>query len=511
MKTKTLLFLSLFLTLFSCQQQKKDKVPPIFTGTETDRGEKAIITGKIINRDVYPHVKWLEIELLDFYGNETKHTSPLTEDGMFRFEIYPITTREISFVPVEDRIVIAPGDSLYIEKDFRNIAHTVFEGTSAELNQHINAFRQKYLGRYSQPYELSFSDYKAETKKQYGETLQKLAAFQQQHNTSETFNTWAKKQVALDYYNALFLYPYQHTIRTKKELTGKEREMYYDFVKEFEAGVDNSIIMADNFKAVNVFSRYIIEENHPEFYPQINQPQLGNAHLLGEILEELKSSSTNAYLSQFTFAGFVNALYLYTHKTEWIDSNRVMIDETITDPFLRTTLNNQYNQVKAYKANPRIFSDAVLGNSYGELQGGNSLITDSANVVKHLIDSNPGKVVYVDISATWCGPCMRQMPYSKALHEALAGEPVVFVYLWLDGESERAKNIIPGLELPGIHIALTDKEWQDIVKRFNTRSSIPYYLLFDKNGVMVDFGLHLRPSEPHTKESMEKLLGKSPR
>lgn len=506
MKLKTILCITLTLSLFSCQQKEKEKLPPMFTGTETDQGEKAVITGKIMNRDVYPHVKWLEIKLLDFYGNKTTHSSPLTEDGMFRFEIYPITTREISFVPVEDRIVIAPGDSLYIEKDFRNISYTVFEGTSAELNKHINAFRNQYLDRYSQPLELPFSDYRTETKKQYDERLQKLADFQKQNNTSETFNKWAKKQVALDYYNALFLYPFQHTIRTKKELTEEDREKYYDFVKEFEAGVDNSIIMADNFKAVSSFSRYIIEENYPEFYPKINQPQLSNAHLLGEILEELKSSSTNAYLSQFTFASFVNALYLQTHKTNWIDSNRVMINETITDPFLRTTLNNQYNQVKAYKANPRIFSDAVLGNSYGELQGSNSLITDSANIVKHVLNANTGKVVYVDISATWCGPCMIQMPYSKALHEELADEPIVFVYLWLDGESERGKNIIPNLGLPGIHIALTDKEWQDIVKRFNTGSSIPYYLLFDKKGVMVDFGLHLRPSEPHTKESIEKLL-----
>ncbi|MGI6572503.1 MAG: hypothetical protein ACOX19_03595 [Fermentimonas sp.] len=38
------------------------------------------------------------------------------------------------------------------------------------------------------------------------------------------------------------------------------------------------------------------------------------------------------------------------------------------------------------------------------------------------------------------------------------------------------------------------------------KSTIPYYLLFDKNGVMVNFGLHLRPSIPDTKVEIEKLL-----
>lgn len=501
MKPQTILFLPLILLLLACQRQKENGMPPIFTGEQTDPGEKAIITGKISNRDVYPHVKRLEIKLPDFYGNETTHTSSLTEDGMFRFEIYPITTREISFVPVEDRILIAPGDSLYIEKDFRNITHTVFGGTSAEVNKHINAFRNQYLGRYSQPYELPFSDYKAETKKQYGETLQKLAVFQQENNTSETFNTWAEKQVALDYYRALFTYPYQHAIRTKKELTGEEREKHYDFVKEFEMEVDNSMMMADYIEAVSLFSRYKVEESNPELFKKENVNMSWDG-----VLEKMKSSSENNYLSQLASTIFVSNFYLTAHKTDWIDSNRTMLNETISDPFLRATLNNQYNQVKAYKANPRMHSDAVLGKSSVELHGTGSLITDSANVIKHILDSNLGKVVYVDISATWCGPCMRQIPYSKALHEELAGKPIVFVYLWLDGETERGKNIIPSLDLSGIHLALSDKEWQDVNKRFNTRSSIPYFLLFDKNGVMVDFGNHILPSLPETKTKIEKLL-----
>ncbi len=502
MKPKTILFFLIFL-LSACHQQKASQTLSIFTGSELDQGEKAIITGKIINRDVYPHVKWLEIKLLDFYGNETAHSSPIAEDGMFRFEIYPITTREISFTPVEDRIVIAPGDSLFIEKDFRDIARTVFEGTNAELNRHINAFRNQYLGRYSQPYELSSSEYKEKAKKQYDETLQKLAAFQQENNTSKTFNMWAKKQVALDYYHALFIYPYQHTVRTKKELTGKERETYYNFVKEFEKEIDNTIIMASYFEMGSLFSRYKIEESNPELFNRENV----NASWDG-VFEKLKSSSANSYLSQLASAIFVSNFYLTAHKTDWVDSNRAMINKTITDPFLRTTLNNQYNRVKTYNANPRVYSDAVLGKNSVELHGSGSLITDSANIVKQILESNSGKVVYVDITATWCGPCMRQIPYSKALHDELADEPVTFVYLWLDGETERGKNIIANLDVPGVHIALTDKEWQDVIKRFNTGSSVPYYLLFDKNGVMVDFGNHILPSLPETKAAIEKLLEK---
>jgi thiol-disulfide isomerase/thioredoxin len=505
MKPKTVLTLLLVAVAITGCDRKQVNTPPMFAGKEFDQGEKAIITGKISNRDVYPHVRWLEIELLNLKGSETTHSSPITEDGMFHFEIYPITTREISFVPVEDRIVIAPGDSLYIEKDFKNIAHTVFGGTCAELNKQISAFRNQYLGRYTQPYELPYMEFKVAAEKQYEETLQKLAAFQQEHNTSDTFNRWAKKQVALDYYYALFDFPYYNTIREKKKLTGKEREIYYDFVKEFEKEVDNSIVMVSNLKVVNGFSKYVIEENYPEFYLKTSETQLYNVQLLDKILEKLKSSSTNTYLSQFTFARFVNDLYLQVHETDWIDSNRVVINKIIIDPFLRTTLNNRYNQIKAYKVNPKILSDVVLGRNVTDLNGSGSLITDSANIVKHILDSNPGKVVYIDISATWCGPCMKQIPYSKALHEELVDKPIVFVYLWLDGKTERGKNIIASLDLPGIHIDLTDKEWQDVMKRFNVEG-VPHFLIFDKKGVMVDYGRHLRPALPETKVAIDKLL-----
>jgi thiol-disulfide isomerase/thioredoxin len=500
MKLKRILLLSLIISLFSCQQQKNDKAPPIFTGTETDQGEKAIITGKIINREVYPHVKWLEIKLLDFDGNETTHSSPLTEDGMFRFEIYPITTREISFVPVEDRIVIAPGDSLYIEKDFRNIAHTGFGGTSAELNKHINAFRRKYLGRYSQPYELSFSEFRTETKKQYDETLQKLADFQQQNNTSETFNKWAEKQVALDYYKVLFEFPFYHTERTKEKLTDKERKIYYDFVKEFEKEMDNSMMMASYFETIKGFSRFILEENYPDYFNgKVKAPSKE------DMLEKLKSASKNTYLSQFAFAAYVNDEYLRANKSDWIDSNRVKLEESITDPFLRTTLNNRYNQVKAFNANPRVYSDAILGKNSIELQGSGSLITDSANVIKHILDSNSGQVLYVDVWAPWCPGCIIQMPYSKVLHDYFKDKPVTFVYLCIGGEHEHWRKAIEKYELSGIQQFLTNKEAEDLMNRFNIKS-IPHYLLFDKNGVMVDFGGHLLPSEHYTKESIEKLL-----
>ena len=48
----------------------------------------------------------------------------------------------------------------------------------------------------------------------------------------------------------------------------------------------------------------------------------------------------------------------------------------------------------------------------------------------------PGKVVFVDLWATWCGPCMRGIQAMEPLKKKLAGRDVVFVYLY-DSEGKR--------------------------------------------------------------------------
>lgn len=496
MKSRHFLISFMLVVGIACNQEKATKYPPFSAQQETDRGETAIVEGKILNLQVYPHIKEVTLTLPDFSVTGEVHVSPIDSSGEFRFTIYPIVPRELFLTPIEDQLMIAPGDTLYIEHDFSDITNSRFSGSAAEVNRQIAQFRNRYLGRFNFSYDLPYLEYKEACDKQLEETVEKLSLFQKEFNTSELFNRWAEKQIRLDYYHALLFFPFQHFLRTKEEFT--ERETYYAFLPEVEKTIDETMILSSYF---DVMARYILRKRMgSDPVPKESKVALS----ITETLKLFQEVPDNPFFSQFAIATHLG-FSTKANNTQEIEENEAQLNRLITHPFLRAALQKEYNRIKAYKANPTIYSNTVMGRDLLERSGAGVHPQDSFNIVKQIIDENPGQVLYIDIWAPWCGPCIRQMPDSKKLSDYFSDQPVTFVYLNIGGTDLQWKETINKYELSGIHLYLTDKEWQDVMKRFNARG-IPYYLLFNKEGVMVDFGHHLLPSLPETRTAIEKLV-----
>jgi thiol-disulfide isomerase/thioredoxin len=54
-------------------------------------------------------------------------------------------------------------------------------------------------------------------------------------------------------------------------------------------------------------------------------------------------------------------------------------------------------------------------------------------------DQYKGKVVFINLWATWCGPCKAEMPGIQSLSEKLKDEPIAFVMLSVDKEAALPK------------------------------------------------------------------------
>jgi thiol-disulfide isomerase/thioredoxin len=122
------------------------------------------------------------------------------------------------------------------------------------------------------------------------------------------------------------------------------------------------------------------------------------------------------------------------------------------------------------------------------------------------LESLKGKYVYVDIWATWCGPCRAEIPYLKELEKDLHDKNIAFVSVSVDAEKDhdKWKTFVTDKALSGIQLYAGKTVLSDFIKAFNV-NTIPRFILIDPTGNVVDADA-ARPSDPKLKEQLASLL-----
>ena len=117
-----------------------------------------------------------------------------------------------------------------------------------------------------------------------------------------------------------------------------------------------------------------------------------------------------------------------------------------------------------------------------------------------------GKYVYVDVWATWCGPCRAEIPSLKAIEENYHGKNIEFVSISIDvaKDHDKWKNFVSDKSLGGVQL-FADKDWNSDFMNGYGINSIPRFILIDPNGKIVKSDA-ARPSDPKLKEELDKLL-----
>lgn len=135
------------------------------------------------------------------------------------------------------------------------------------------------------------------------------------------------------------------------------------------------------------------------------------------------------------------------------------------------------NRLAANKNNKNI----VLAKDYNNVQS-----------IYEIIQPLKGKVVYLDVWGTWCGPCKEELKHLPALKAAFAGKDVAFVYLDMDEESRDAlwKNFIRVNGMEGVHLRKNRQTiapfWKELLADHPDKAEYyPQYFLFDKSGKLV--------------------------
>ncbi len=159
------------------------------------------------------------------------------------------------------------------------------------------------------------------------------------------------------------------------------------------------------------------------------------------------------------------------------------------DPKIKEVLTTNYNNTLAVepgKPSPTF--------NYENQKGG-----------KTSLENLKGKYVYIDVWATWCGPCRQEIPSLEKVEEQFQGRNIVFVSISIDNSKDREKwsKHVTEKKMSGIQL-LADNEWDSKFIREYNIGGIPKFILIDGNGTIVNAQAP-KPSDPKLIELLNSL------
>ncbi len=236
--------------------------------------------------------------------------------------------------------------------------------------------------------------------------------------------------------------------------------------------------------------------NTNEFDETIEYTGLGSEHsnflaknaLLNEQLLDIDA------LSSLNMEGLKNELSnIETKLTEFYDANPE-IDSSIIGN-LKNQLKPMLGSYERFLAGSIALKEALPKGApspsfegYENIKGGTTSLVDLK-----------GKYTYIDVWATWCGPCKAEIPSLKKLEKEYHDKNIQFVSLSVDdGRGYRGatkeesaelakegwKKMIAEKELGGIQL-LAPKGWQSQFVQDYKISGIPRFILIDPDGNIV--------------------------
>lgn len=217
---------------------------------------------------------------------------------------------------------------------------------------------------------------------------------------------------------------------------------------------------------------------------------------------------TSELISYGTQEDLDNALKNYKSAYDDLKKKYPDVDSTHV-ALIDKNVENSANQLKQYMAT-KIATRAAFpkGNpspsfsNYENYAGGKTSLSDLK-----------GKYVYMDIWATWCGPCIKEIPSLKKVEHQFEGKNIEFVSISVDdgrgykGDKAAAyegwKKMIADKDLGGTQL-LADEGFRSQFIQDYKINGIPRFILVDPQGNIVN-GDAPRPSSPELVELFNSL------
>ena len=384
-------------------------------------------------------------------------------------------------------VFLNPGDTLSLKADGQRFSRSInFEGKLGQENIYIN--EKTLLDR--QRYSTKVKDYKL-TETEFIAAMN----YSRQQNQSEFDKATQEKK-----FNPAFIKLMNHEIAFEWASDRINYKLYHEFYNKVE-----------NLE---------LSENYFDF---LNELSFDDANLLGSVKykefisnyvnfsvqEELKSNDklrtkdNGDALAKFDFVNEnfkdpeVKNFLLYSTLKQHIRREGANGTQELIDLFVATNQNENHKAdiLKDYSIWENLKEGVVAPTfNYADING------------KFIgLENFKGKFVYIDIWATWCGPCIKELPFLEELQEKYNGnDKIVFTSISIDQDTEKWRTMVSDQQMKGVQL-LADQAWQSSIVRDYKISGIPRFLLIGPNGDIISVNAP-RPSSERIKTKLASLI-----
>ncbi|WP_423818618.1 TlpA disulfide reductase family protein [Salinimicrobium sp. TIG7-5_MAKvit] len=472
------------LTLISCGQDQK--------ASKSEDPEPMVVTGKIENFGdtvvdfsyyTYEFLNDLEKEEVAFDGNGNFRMELHVKNslkGWFSFGKVPMT-EEFTFTTVEGKdtinkastmdfrmvfLYLEPGDSLHVTADVEKMNETLaFSGNAAANNDFVqleettyNSYKHKFLKNWYNLVHRQPNEYKQITDSLRDEKLAFLDTFAEEGKVSPILLEMFRNDYISTAVGSKIYYPAGHASYNELDSTELPSD-YFDFLGEVSLKDDigsNGIGYFYNLRSY-LRKKYelakLADPALPEFY------EWTRTELPEEVRYEFMAYSLSGDFSRRLYDEF---------------------GENTPYPEMAKVVKEKYRHLEGMlEGNPApeiVFQDIE-----------NKDIT---------LTSFQGKYTYIDLWATWCGPCIKEIPSLQKLEKEYSDRNIQFVSVSIDEEKdlEKWKRFVREKNLTG-HQLIADKFADSILATTFNIKNIPRFLLLDPEGKIVDASAPF-PSDP---------------
>lgn len=378
-------------------------------------------------------------------------------------------------------LYLSPNEDLSITVDAKKrTKDPVFQGKNSSINSYLGKRRKKFglvLGNARKFFSVDENDF-VDKNDEYKDALLKLAESSQ---LPPEYLEIEKRNI--DYEGARNLNNYQ---KYHQILTGNpEYEVSDEFPSEVEEmDFNNPVDYQYSSQYRNLLKEYLNE------LAEKKTPEDGDSYLT--YLETIHTEVTDTLVKNDLIHLISDKALTYTSNMEEFYKKYMGYSTSAKNKREITDMYNKLKLTARGKPSPK-FTD------YINYEGGKTSLDDL---------TGNGKYLYIDIWATWCGFCKKEIPLLKNFEIKYHGKNIDFVSINVDKKNmiEKWKETIIDKEMGGVQLFAGDSHLNlDFTKNFLIKG-LPRFIILDPEGKIVTANAP-RPSDGEKLDEIFEELG----